>query len=135
MSIQNASIMDNATALAPTGGTAITLANSGPALNGVVNAYVTNDSSMKTRRTLTFQVKKPKVNANSLGGYTQAYRKIEILFPRTLADGKVTYDAVKIEHRTDISATNAEINNQRYIGGQILGDSDFDAFYQALNES
>lgn len=133
MSIQNAVIKDNATALSPTGGTDITLVNAGPASNGVVSAYVSNDTSMKTRRTMSFQKKDPKANANSFGGYTQAYRKIEILFPRTLADGTVTYDAIKIEHRTDISATNAEINNQRFIGGQVLGDTDFDAYFQALN--
>lgn len=133
MSIQNAQIADNATAIAPTGGTAITLATDGPSINGMVNSYVTNDASLKTRRSVSFSRKAPKVNRSSAGGYTQAYRKTALKFPRTLADGTLTYDQLTVEYRTDISATDAEMKNQRYLGAQVLTDSDFDAFWQQLN--
>jgi hypothetical protein len=133
MSINNSSIKDGATAITMTGGTDITLVSSGAPFAGVVEAYVSNDTSMKTRRTVKFTSKAPKANPKSLGGYTQAYRKVEVLFPRTLETGEITYDAVLITHRSDISATDAEITNQLMIGAQILGDADFASFFKALN--
>jgi hypothetical protein len=135
MSINNGIVKSGVSALAPTGGTDITFVSNGMAANGVTGAYISNDTSMKTRRDAEFSTKKPKPNAASIGGYTQAYRKVKLRFPRTLADGSITYDQITIELRSDISTTDPFIDDMRYIGGQILADPDFDAFWRALNQS
>lgn len=132
MSINNAQINNGATAVTPTGGTAITLIGTG-IQNNVHPAYVSEDTSLKTRRTVAFQVKAPQANSKSIGGYTQAYRKVRITFPRTLTDGSITNDELFIQLRSDISATDAELQNEVFVGAQVLADPEFAAFWKALN--
>lgn len=133
MPITSAVLKDNATAIAPTGGSDITIASLGLS-NAILNTYVSNDTSMLTRRTLSFSSKDPKVNAGSPGGYTQARRKITLVSPRSITVGTstvLTQDKVTIEIATDVSATNAQINNLRYLAAQVLGYANFDNFFQA----
>lgn len=130
MPIANAQISDGATSIAPTGGTTITLASLG--INGDISSvYVSTDTSIKTRRTIDFSKKNAKVNASSKGGFTQPRSKAKMNFPRTLADGSVTYDTVTIELARDISATDADVANYMKIAAQVCFDSDFDAFWKA----
>lgn len=133
MSITGASFKDASTAITPTGGTDITLASLGLS-NAVLNTYVSNDNSMLTRRTVSFSAKGPKANAGSPGGYTQARRKVVLTSPRTITVGSnqvLTNDRVTIELAFDINATSAQINNLRYLAAQLLGNANFDGFYQA----
>lgn len=128
-----ATIKDGATALNPTGGSDILLSPLG-INNGVSSTYVSNDTSMLTRRSIDFSAKDPKVNAASPGGMTQARRKVVLYLPRVLTVGSttvVTQEKVTIEANFDISATTAQVNNMRYLAAQLLSDTEFDSFWQA----
>lgn len=126
-----------ATAMTTTGGTETTLSYMGR-IGNLVKAFFSGDTSLKTRRTVECSVKEPAVNASSPGGMTQARRKVVFFFPRTLTVGGVsvqTADKLIIEHSTDISATAAEILEQRLLGGQFIVDPANNDFWQSLSLS
>lgn len=137
MPLNTASINDNATAMTPTGGAAISFASMG-IVDNTNKLYVTSDTSLKTRRYAEVSVKEPKANANSIGGYTQARAKVKLVFPRTLTIAgatQITLDTLTMELARDISATDAEVQNYLFLGSQVLGDADFQALFKALNLS
>ena len=128
-----ASISDGATAISPTGGTAISLVAMG-IQNGIASTFVSQDTSMLTRRTVDFSSKDPRANAASPGGMTQARRKVVLYVPRVVTVGSssiTTQEKVTLEVAFDISATGAQINNLRYLAAQLLADPELDNFYQA----
>lgn len=132
MSLQ-ATIKSGATAIAPTGGTDITLSAMG-IQNGIASTFVSQDTSMLTRRSIDFSSKDPKANAASPGGMTQARRKVVLHCPRTITAGAsqvITQDKVTIELSFDVNATLAQVNDLRYLAAQLVADGDFDNFYQA----
>lgn len=135
MTIQSGSIADSATAMGPTGGSAITLSSMG--VSGNVNrAFVASDASLLTRRTVEFSAKEARPNASSPGGYTQPRRKVVLTVPRDLTVNGVTVhtsDKVVIELSADLTATNAQITNLRFLAAQLLADADFDGFYNSLS--
>lgn len=128
-----ATISDNATAITPTGGSAITLSPLG-IQNGIASTFVSQDTAMLTRRTVDFSARDPKVNSNSPGGLTQARRRVVLNIPKVLTVGStsvVTNQKVFIEMAFDASNTNADINNMLFLAAQLLGDNDLSAFWQA----
>lgn len=131
----SASVNDNATSVSPTGGTAINLASLG-IQNSANRTFVTQDASLQLRRTVEFSIKEPKVNPPSPGGMTQARRKIVLNIPRQITVNGVlvnTQDRLTIELATDVSATNAQIDNARFLGAQLLADTEFNEFYRSLS--
>lgn len=131
----SSSINDGATAMSPTGGTAINLVSMG--LQGNANrCFVSQDTSLLTRRTVEFSVKESKPNAASPGGQTQPRRKVILTVPRQITVNGVlvnTSDKVTIEMSTDISATNAQIDNLRFLAAQLLADTEYNEFYRSLS--
>lgn len=128
-----ATIKDNATAVAPTGGTDILLSPLG-IQNGIASTFVSNDTSMLTRRSVDFSARDPKVNSNSPGGLTQARRRVVLNIPKVITVGStsvVTNQKVSIEVAFDASNTTAEINNMLFLAAQLLGDTELTAFWQA----
>lgn len=128
-----ATITDNATAVTPTGGSAITLSPLG-IQNGIASTFVSQDTAMLTRRTVDFSARDPKVNSNSPGGLTQARRKVVLNVPKVITVGStsvVTNQKVSIEAAFDASNTNAEISNLLFLSAQMLSDPELAAFWQA----
>lgn len=130
MPISTAAILQNSTTFAaPTGGTSIDLSIASNLLGGKALAYFDGDANFITRRTIDFQVKDPVASAAAPGGYTQARETVLLKVPMTLANGKRTVNTLRIELSRDPELTEAAAKEMRFIGLQILGDSDFWRFW------
>lgn len=131
MSISQLSLLESAT-ITPSGGTALPFGSTAPA-NGTVKAFSTIDTDLRSRRTIDFSVKEPKILATAPAGYTQARANCYLRVPFTLDNGNTTTNTLKIEVAYDAEATQAEVLELRKLGAQILVDSDLDEFFEQLS--
>lgn len=128
MSLNNAALLENATMNAATGGTTLQFASKGssPGKNTLI---VPTDTSMSLRRSINLSTVDPKVSINAPGGYTQARAYAQFNFPRTLSNGNVSTDTLRVEFATDRETSLANKQEMRQLVAQALVDSDFDEFF------
>lgn len=125
-------IKEGATAVAATGGTDVTLVSLG--IQGNKNTlYFSTDTNLSTRRLAEFSVKAHAVSASAPGGYTQARNTILVKFPKTLANGAITINTVKVEVAYDPQTTQAEVETYCETVAQMLGTSAFMDFQKNQN--
>jgi len=132
MPISSLSLLESAT-ITPSGGTALPFILAGSPVNDAVKAYASGDTDLRTRRSIHFSVKEPKVSATAPNGYTQARAQVYIKIPFSLDNGLVTTHSVRIEFAYDAEATQAEVLEMRKIACQAIIDSDLDEFYNNLS--
>lgn len=48
--------------------------------------------------------------------------------PKTLADGSIAYNLIRFDFEINPETTEAEINNLRNMGAQVLSQTDFDDY-------
>lgn len=128
MSLNGAIVKTGATAIAPTGGTDLTMVTSRVDAQKVI-AQVAADTDFRTKRSFEFTAKGPTAQASAPNGYTQVRNIAKIKVPRVLANGKITVDTLDIALSTDVETSSANRKDLRYIGAQLLGDTDFDGFW------
>lgn len=129
MTINSASISQGATALSPTGGSALVFAIKSRQ-NNAIEAYIPADAAA-TRRTARFQTKAATPDSQAPNGYTQNRNVVVMRFPKALANGNMTFNTLRIELSADIETTDAEKLDMQLIGGQVLADSDFLEYWRA----
>lgn len=131
MPLNGASVLSGAT-MSPTGGTAISFTSAG-IRNNSVTLNCDADTDFRTRRQITCSISEPKVATSAPNGYTQARSVALIKLPKTLANGKVTVNTLRIEFARDVETSAADITEAKVIGAQVLNDPDFDALFEDLS--
>lgn len=129
MAIDGSTFSQGAT-IAPTGGTSKTI-NRLYVKDNTLKAYCSSDADELTRREFDFTVKDPKVNASSVGGYTQGRAVMLFKSPFVKATGDRTVNTVRVEMAYDIETDASEREALRVEACQILFGSDFDAFWKS----
>jgi hypothetical protein len=99
--------VDIGTAISATGGTATSFLGKGSSLD---KRFLSLDdgSVLKDETTYSFGIKRPKVSAGAPGGYTQARNTLFIQMPKTLANGEVTKNSLRVELSADPETTDSE---------------------------
>jgi len=133
MSLSNASVLSGAT-MAPSGGTALPFVTAG--IQGNKNPiYCTDDTDLRTRRSIVCTTKEPSVSSGAPNGYTQARAKAIFKAPLELDNGNITVNTLTVELAYDVETTQAELTEMLVIGSQICSDADFLDFFKNLNLS
>lgn len=121
-------IIGATTYVAPTGGSADVLSAFG-SRNEMV-AYVDSETEVLSRRELSFTIKEPSVASSAPGGFTQARRTVMLKTPKVLANDNRTMNTASVQLAVDPETTVAEIKEIILVLSQVLGDTDFAAFWQ-----
>jgi hypothetical protein len=95
--------------LAPSGGTATGLTILNSVLNNVVKTALADSSEYADMKRFDFTSKDAKVSPGAPNGYTQARRKVDLMFPLSLDNGNSTVNSIKIEAAVDVETTDAEL--------------------------
>lgn len=131
MSLTTLTLLESATVSA-TGGTSMPMTSIGGSENK--NTLIVDaDTDLRTQRSITFTVRRPKVQASAPNGYTQGRCTALIKIPRLLANGKITVDTVSIQVSADVETTVAQKTEMLKLGAQALFDSETLAAWTALN--
>lgn len=130
MSLSSSTIKTGATAIAPTGGSDLVYTALKTGLD-TVTAAVVADTDFRTRRTAEFTARAPKPQSSAPNGYTQVRNNVVLKFPRLLANGAISVDTVRIEVSSDVETSAANRLDMRYLAAQILGDTDYDSFWDS----
>lgn len=128
MGIQNATISVDPTSITVTGGSALTyslMRYNGNTLTCGVNA----DTDSRLKRKINFKTSLPQVLVSAPNGYSQARSSLDALFPKLLANGKITENAAGAYFRFDPETTAAEKLQYRQLLAQMLIDSDYAEFW------
>jgi len=120
-------LVGSTTYVAPTGGSADTLAATGDSLTAT--ALFAGDTEFLTQKEIAFTVKKPVVSVSAPNGYTQARRTALLKTPLELDNGARTVNTLKMELAVDIETTTAEIQEMLFIGSQLLADGDYTNYW------
>jgi hypothetical protein len=128
MTINAATPIIGGTYVVPSGGTADALSAFGSRTE--MEARFDADTEYLTAKTAVFSQKEPAVANSAPNGFTQARRSVLVKFPLELDNGNRTVNTIRIELGVDVEATSAEIAEYCLIASQILGDTDFSAFWQ-----
>lgn len=127
--ITNGQITAGSTAmsLSITGGSAITWTP----VSGVnpVEYVVSADTDSRTRRRLKTMMTDAKPSASMPSGYTMNKGQMELILPKTLANGKMEYAKYTLIKNSSVENTTAEITEHRRLLAQLVLDSDFDDFF------
>ena len=123
--LNNATLKDNASAVAPTGGTDIVFQETGGSITNGAQFQVTADSDFRTRRILNAK-NRPSVYTN--GSYSKAKREDTIIQPEII-DGAVVFNLIRISTEVHPLTPAAREFNLRMLGGQVLSDADFSGFW------
>jgi hypothetical protein len=116
--------------ISPTGGSSETFVAMG-IVDGKQTIYFDGDGDFNSRRTITFSKTDPKPNASSPGGYTQERRLVVIKRPKTLDNGDVTIETLRMEMSTASETTDSEKLDLQFTGAQVLGHADFVDYWAA----
>lgn len=101
-------VLKEAATLAVTGGTDLAFGSLG-ITNGTKNVlYATADEDVRTRREITFNVTKAKVNPDTPNGYTQPRSSFTMKVPKVLANTNSTVNTFRGELSTDVETSVAE---------------------------
>jgi len=121
MALNSTSLTHSATAIAytPTGGTAVGWAISSSSGDKVVLSPNT-DTDYRIKRFWEFTKSTPKIQTDAPNGYTQVRIKCLGKFPKTLANGKVTVNTVKVEFAYDIETSTADRLELRSMVAQLV---------------
>lgn len=127
MSLNNASVLSGTTVSA-TGGTPLAFSSLGS--NGSINPlYATDDTDVRTQRSIICGTKAPKISASAPNGYTQQRSSLTVKIPLVLDNGESTVNTIRIEMSSDVETTDAEKAELRNIAAQTLFDTDFTEFW------
>jgi hypothetical protein len=124
----SATIKTGATTVAATAGDDQLLVPLG--INNNTNVvFYDDDGAYSSRRTATFSVKEPKINASSPGGYTQERRTVVFRRPITLANGETTVETLRVEHSTATETLESDKLEMREQVAQLMVNTDFANFW------
>jgi hypothetical protein len=125
MTISALSLLEDASSMSVTGGTAVDYdEDSVEVQNGVHVADM--DKAFTVRPHLTLRARNPQLQAD--GTYSKGKRWYTLVIPKTLADGTTAFNLIRIEEEVHPETTEAEQLNLELQGAQLLSDSDLSDF-------
>lgn len=127
MSIQNAVVKTGATGMTVTAGTDLTFGPDGITIANGTHLAVPADADFRTRRNLTVKTKVPVLAPD--GTYSKDKKSVTYVVPKILANGRTVFNLIRIEREVHPECTAAEAFELNMIGGQLVSDSDFAAFW------
>lgn len=131
MTIKDASV-DVGTTISTSGGTATTFLDGGDDLDS--HQVTLNDSSEFIDATsISFTVKRPKVQVTAPNGYTQKRASVVIGRPLALENDNRTVNTFRLELAVDPETTAAEIASLRELTAQVVFGSAFTDFWTNLS--
>jgi len=120
MSIQNATLKENATSLTVVGGDDLVFTTDGETVKSGVHTSAAAVTDFRVRPQITLQNRNPRlVN----GVFTKGKRTIKAVFPKILADGSISYNVWRHECEVHPECSVAEYDNQALINAQILSQT------------
>lgn len=131
MAITGLSILDNATSLSVTGGTAQVFTPDGQEVTSGVHVAAAAVTDFRIRPHITFKNKNPQRKADGIN-YTQGTRTITSTEPYLdAATGVVHYVTNTTETRWSPSIPAANVKNSRYKHAQLMFDAELENFNTA----
>lgn len=127
MALVGGAIVVGGTFGAPSGGTSRTLVDLGGDKSSR-RLLVDDSAEFRVRSLINVTNQEPTSNSGYPGGYTPAKRKIAVMKPIVLADGKVFNNQLVIEYIVHPETTGTQIDELRSVGSAVSTDSDFTAF-------
>jgi hypothetical protein len=91
--------------------------------------YYDGDTDFRSRRTIEFTVKEPKVQSSAPNGYTQARAVALMRVPLELDNGEITVNTVRLEVAVDPETEDSEITDLVYQAAQLFYADDFLGFW------
>lgn len=130
MGVQNATLLVGGT-VSTAGGTSTAFVPNGAEVNSGVQIVDSTSTNAITRCTVTARTIKLAVLDTVSGLFTgKTKRQAQLVRPKVLASGRVTFPLVRIELETHPEMTDAEISALMSEGAQLLADADFTAFWK-----
>jgi hypothetical protein len=129
MGIQTSIVKAGATGLTVVGGADLAFTPNGQPISSGIQVHVATDTDFRTRRHATFRSKQPQLLGN--GMYSKSKQSCTFVQPKILADGSTVFNLVRVEVELHPESSVSEGAELRYIGGQLLTDSDFANFWQS----
>lgn len=130
MGLQNATLMVGAT-VSTTGGTSTAFVPNGATVANGVQVVDSANTNAVTRASMTFRTIKQAVLDLITGKFTgKIKRQAQLVRPKVLADGRVTFPLIRIELEVVPDSTDAEILALMNEGAMMLTDADFLSFWK-----
>lgn len=126
--LSNSTIMLDPSSITVTGGTSQTFLitkNTGSQLS----LGCSTDTDSRLRKTIEAKTSISQPSARGANGYTQSRSSMDVVFPKSLANGVITKNAGGIYFRFDPETTAAEKLRYRQMLAQLLIDSDYSDFW------
>lgn len=129
MPLDGMSILDQPSGHSLTDGTPLAFERSGQTIANGVRVSDTTETDWRLKKIATF--KSVDTNLQSDGSYSKARRSVTVKVPFILADGTTSSQLVRVEAEIhpEFAAVAGNLSNLRYLGAQVLIDSDTDSFY------
>lgn len=121
MGIENITLKEDATAMTPTGGTDLVFSPDGVQVANGIHVAAPAVTDFRVRPNITFKTRNPTLQN---GVYSKAKREVSYVRPKILADGSTVYNLVRISVEVHPESTVAEADDIRFIGSQLLSDTD-----------
>lgn len=133
MGVQNATLMVGAT-VAASGGTSTAFAPNGAVVSGGIQIVDSVSTNNVTRATITLKTIKQAAFDMVKGIFTgKTKRQIQLVRPKVLANGSVSFSLVRLELEYHPDNTADEVTQLLTEGAQLLTDADFAAFWRLGN--
>lgn len=130
MGLQNATLMVGAT-VSTTGGTSTAFVPNGATVTNGVQVVDSTNANAVTRASMTFRTIKQAVLDLLTGKFTgKIKRQAQLVRPKVLPDGRVTFPLIRIELEVVPDSTDAEIIALMNEGAMMLTDADFIPFWK-----
>lgn len=129
MAISGGSIVKGASAMTPTGGTAMTLTLDGVTIPNGIHVANALQTDFRIRENATFKNRSPVLAGD--GTYGKGKQSVTLTLPKILASGKVVFNLVRIEIECHPESTVAENLDLRMLGAQLCSDTDFSSFWSS----
>lgn len=129
MSINGISILDSPTSVAWTGGVATSFEDDGTPVATGIRVSDTSETDLRLKQHMTFKNVNAKLQSD--GSFSKARKYINVTIPFELADGSISYQALRIEaeFHPEFAAVAGNLKNLRHRGGQACLDSETDTYW------
>lgn len=127
MPINGLTVMDGATAVAPTGGTSLAFTITSVEVPGGINVADHSQADFRLRRHFTFRNRNPQRQSD--GSFTKGKRTVIATTPIETAIGVIEYMVSRYECEIPVAALPADEVRHRRNFIQLLCDADVEAFH------
>ena len=134
MPINGSSIMEGATGITITAGSAKTYTQSGLKVSNGINVIDASVASVTTRPSMTFKSNPATVDSKT-GKWGRESREAIATRPKVLTDLSQEFPAIRVKANLHPEMTQAEIFALRIMACQMIMDSDFDSFWNTGSQS